>query len=241
MTGYMGRVGIYETAADLARAQGAWSPTKADLVALREQAFKEGMKPLRIRGAMKVGAGLTTIDEVLKVAPPVRDNAGVLGRLLDVLLLVAFCGRRLVYLVHVPARAPADRASLRRRRSDAGALPRPDRAVGRLVLGDRRRAPHHAGSRAARRWRPSSARRRPTASASGRSRASRSSRARSRRIASAWSAQLPFFDLEIARTDERGARQVHIISGQARLDADGGFLGYRGVGRDVTEQRARRA
>jgi general secretion pathway protein E len=33
------------------------------------------MKPLRISGAMKVGAGLTTIDEILKVAPPVRDGA----------------------------------------------------------------------------------------------------------------------------------------------------------------------
>ncbi|HEX5477705.1 MAG TPA: diguanylate cyclase, partial [Burkholderiales bacterium] len=50
--------------------------------------------------------------------------------------------------------------------------------------------------------------------------------------------QLPFFDLEISRTDERGARQIHIISGRSRLDAEGGFLGYRGVGRDVTEQRS---
>jgi diguanylate cyclase (GGDEF)-like protein/PAS domain S-box-containing protein len=49
--------------------------------------------------------------------------------------------------------------------------------------------------------------------------------------------ELPFFDLEIARTDERGARQVHIVSGQSRRTPDGGFLGYRGVGRDVTEQR----
>ena len=48
----------------------------------------------------------------------------------------------------------------------------------------------------------------------------------------------PFFDLEIARSDERGARQVHIISGRSRLGADGRFLGYRGVGRDVTEQRS---
>ncbi|HYX63257.1 MAG TPA: hypothetical protein VE935_03445, partial [Burkholderiales bacterium] len=31
--------------------------------------------------------------------------------------------------------------------------------------------------------------------------------------------ELPFFDLEIARTDERGARQVHIVSGQSRKDA----------------------
>ena len=49
--------------------------------------------------------------------------------------------------------------------------------------------------------------------------------------------QLPFFDLEIARTDERGARQVHIISGQSHRSADGAFRGYRGVGRDITEQR----
>ena len=49
--------------------------------------------------------------------------------------------------------------------------------------------------------------------------------------------ELPFFDLEIARADDRGARQVHIISGQSRRTADGGFVGYRGVGRDVTEQR----
>ncbi|HET7363481.1 MAG TPA: EAL domain-containing protein [Burkholderiales bacterium] len=49
--------------------------------------------------------------------------------------------------------------------------------------------------------------------------------------------QLPFFDLEIARTDERGARQVHIISGQSYHGPDSAFRGYRGVGRDVTEQR----
>jgi diguanylate cyclase (GGDEF)-like protein/PAS domain S-box-containing protein len=49
--------------------------------------------------------------------------------------------------------------------------------------------------------------------------------------------ELPFFDLEISRTDDRGARVVHIISGQSRKDAQGQFLGYRGVGRDVTEQR----
>ncbi|HXZ85474.1 MAG TPA: diguanylate cyclase, partial [Myxococcota bacterium] len=49
--------------------------------------------------------------------------------------------------------------------------------------------------------------------------------------------QLPFFDLEIARADGRGARQIHIISGQSRKAPDGRLLGYRGVGRDVTEQR----
>jgi diguanylate cyclase (GGDEF)-like protein/PAS domain S-box-containing protein len=54
--------------------------------------------------------------------------------------------------------------------------------------------------------------------------------------------QAPFLDFEISRADERGARQVHIISGQCRNDPQGRFLGYRGVGRDVTEQwRAERA
>src|SRR5438309_1242209 len=33
------------------------------------------LSTLRISGAMKVGAGVTTIEEVLKVAPPVRDGA----------------------------------------------------------------------------------------------------------------------------------------------------------------------
>jgi general secretion pathway protein E len=46
----------------------------ADLAQVREQAMKEGMKPLRVSGAMKVAAGYTTIDEVFKVAPPVREN-----------------------------------------------------------------------------------------------------------------------------------------------------------------------
>ena len=48
-------------------------------------------------------------------------------------------------------------------------------------------------------------------------------------------ARQSFFDLEIAREDERGARQVHIISGQSRTDEHGKFLGYRGVGRDITD------
>src|SRR5688572_13053068 len=74
MTGYVGRVGIYETLVYSQALKGLVTQN-ADLTALREQAFKDGMKPLRISGAMKVGAGLTTIDEVLKVAPPVRDSA----------------------------------------------------------------------------------------------------------------------------------------------------------------------
>jgi general secretion pathway protein E len=71
MTGFLGRVGIYETLVFSAELKKLVHDA-ADPAAIREQAFKEGMKPLRISGAMKVGAGLTTIEEVLKVAPPVR-------------------------------------------------------------------------------------------------------------------------------------------------------------------------
>jgi general secretion pathway protein E len=72
-TGFMGRVGVYETLLFSGEMKKLVSE-RADLALLREQAFKEGMKPLRISGAMKVGSGLTTIEEVLKVAPPVRDG-----------------------------------------------------------------------------------------------------------------------------------------------------------------------
>ena len=73
MTGYKGRVGIYE----IMRISPEIMKMVADgaeLVRLREQAMREGMKPLRIAGAKKVAAGLTTIAEILKVAPPMLDG-----------------------------------------------------------------------------------------------------------------------------------------------------------------------
>jgi general secretion pathway protein E len=69
MTGYMGRVGIYEImqlSPEIKRVIGQ----DADLLRIREQAAREGMKPLRISGAIKVAAGLTTMEEIMKVAPP---------------------------------------------------------------------------------------------------------------------------------------------------------------------------
>ncbi|MGZ5230093.1 MAG: GspE/PulE family protein, partial [Burkholderiales bacterium] len=69
MTGYMGRMGVYELMVmtpDLRKAISG----ETDLDGLRERAFREGMKPLRISGAMKIAAGQTTIDEVMTVAPP---------------------------------------------------------------------------------------------------------------------------------------------------------------------------
>jgi general secretion pathway protein E len=40
---------------------------QADIHILKAQAIKEGLKPLRIAGAMKIREGFTTADEVLKV------------------------------------------------------------------------------------------------------------------------------------------------------------------------------
>jgi general secretion pathway protein E len=68
MTGYRGRIGIYEIM-NMTPAAKQLVRTDADLVRLREQAYRDGMKPLRASGAMKVAAGRTTADEVIKVAP----------------------------------------------------------------------------------------------------------------------------------------------------------------------------
>ncbi len=40
-----------------------------ELAQLRNLAYQEGMQPLMLNGAEKVAAGLTTVEEVLKVAP----------------------------------------------------------------------------------------------------------------------------------------------------------------------------
>jgi len=73
MTGYLGRVGIYETMLMTPELRKAVSAA-LDLDGLRERAYREGMKPLRLSGAMKVAAGLTTLDEVMTVAPPAVDR-----------------------------------------------------------------------------------------------------------------------------------------------------------------------
>jgi len=67
-TGFMGRAGLYEvmpmndTLAELVHDQ-------TDLSVLRRSAMKQGMRSLRLSGAQKVAAGLTTIEEVLRVTP----------------------------------------------------------------------------------------------------------------------------------------------------------------------------
>jgi general secretion pathway protein E len=67
-TGYRGRAGVYEIMlmSDNVR---ALISADLDLTAMRRQAFKEGMRSLRLSGAQKVSAGLTTLEEVLRVTP----------------------------------------------------------------------------------------------------------------------------------------------------------------------------
>jgi diguanylate cyclase (GGDEF)-like protein/PAS domain S-box-containing protein len=50
-------------------------------------------------------------------------------------------------------------------------------------------------------------------------------------------ARLPFRDFEVGRIDPDGEKRFLSISGEPMLGAGGEFLGYRGVGRDITAQR----
>jgi general secretion pathway protein E len=70
-TGFKGRQGLYEVMPFTEALQG-YAEEKGDLPKLRQQAYKEGMRSLKLSGAQKVAAGLTTINEVLRVAPANR-------------------------------------------------------------------------------------------------------------------------------------------------------------------------
>ncbi len=67
-TGYRGRVGLYELMVLTPEAREHVHPSY-DISALRQQALKDGMRPLRLAGAMKIAEGQTTIDEVLRATP----------------------------------------------------------------------------------------------------------------------------------------------------------------------------
>ena len=67
-TGYRGRAGLYELLVMTEAARAATHPA-LDAAALRRQAVKDGMRPLRLAGAMKVAEGVTTIEEVLRSTP----------------------------------------------------------------------------------------------------------------------------------------------------------------------------
>ena len=72
-TGYKGRTGIYEMLPindELKQEIGV----NFELEKFRKVAVRKGMKPLNLAGAQKVARGLTTIEEVLKAAPPRYDS-----------------------------------------------------------------------------------------------------------------------------------------------------------------------
>jgi general secretion pathway protein E len=64
-TGYRGRTGLYELLT-VTTSFGEQIREATDVHALRRQAIADGMKPLRIAGALKIAEGATTADEVLK-------------------------------------------------------------------------------------------------------------------------------------------------------------------------------
>jgi general secretion pathway protein E len=72
-TGFRGRSGIYEMLS-MSPALRKLVTADTNLAQLTKQARAEGMQPLIINGAEKVAAGLTTIEELLKVAPPLDSE-----------------------------------------------------------------------------------------------------------------------------------------------------------------------
>ena len=69
MTGFMGRMGLYEllTVTDAFKVKVTGDPS---IDALRRQAIADGMRPLRLAGALRVAEGQTVIEEVLTSTPP---------------------------------------------------------------------------------------------------------------------------------------------------------------------------
>jgi general secretion pathway protein E len=69
LTGYRGRMGLYEllTVTEGFKEKVSKEP---NIDALRKQAVADGMRPLRLGGALKVAEGVTTIDEILASTPP---------------------------------------------------------------------------------------------------------------------------------------------------------------------------
>ena len=67
-TGYLGREGIYEIM-PLTNELLTYISTDSDIQSIRQAAIAQGMKTLRIAGAEKVAAGVTSMEEVLRVTP----------------------------------------------------------------------------------------------------------------------------------------------------------------------------
>jgi general secretion pathway protein E len=71
MTGFRGRSGLYELLLMTDELKARLGGTH-DLRALRELAIRGGLRPMRLSGAQKIARGLTTLEEVLRAAPPIE-------------------------------------------------------------------------------------------------------------------------------------------------------------------------
>jgi general secretion pathway protein E len=69
MTGFMGRMGLYELLV-VTEAFKDKINREPSSDALKRQAVSDGMRPLRLAGALRVAEGLTVLDEVLACTPP---------------------------------------------------------------------------------------------------------------------------------------------------------------------------
>jgi general secretion pathway protein E len=69
MTGFLGRMGLYEllTVTEAFKEKVVQEP---GITPLRRQGIADGMRPLRLAGALRVAEGHTTIEEVLSATPP---------------------------------------------------------------------------------------------------------------------------------------------------------------------------
>jgi general secretion pathway protein E len=65
-TGFHGRTGLYELLTVTQSFSKLIQPG-SDLQSLKQQSIRDGLKPLRVAGAMKISEGITTVEEILKV------------------------------------------------------------------------------------------------------------------------------------------------------------------------------
>jgi general secretion pathway protein E len=71
MTGFLGRMGLYELLV-VTEAFKEKISREPEALALKRQAVSDGMRPLRLAGALRVAEGLTVLDEVLSSTPPLQ-------------------------------------------------------------------------------------------------------------------------------------------------------------------------
>lgn len=72
MTGFKGRLGLHEllTVSEEFQAKVQHGGVLAEL---RKQAVADGMRPLRLAGALRVAEGVTTLEEMMAATPPLSQ------------------------------------------------------------------------------------------------------------------------------------------------------------------------